>query len=494
MVNPEWGSFETPEDVNRKVYENRNNFESIPFAEEEEIEEFQGEITDSSESEGNKPQWGDFDSPETYQGEPDPTEDEDTIGYFVRNIARGASRIGEQLVGKYGNIEKMGKDFISNVPISSGLLGYGLQKLIGQERWEQLVKGRPGQQQMLPTSEQLKEMSEEITGGYTRAKTSKEEKIDKYIEDIGSTLGGNRAVNLRNVAVNNLGIPVASNVVQNVIEDLGFGKDKAMVGKLGAWTALSLLGNVNAPRYASDLTNQGRNGIPQNLNYNTPRMMQRLDQVERSLLTSDPRTSLAREQIANIRRDIASGQNSTRSLMTMYDGTNAAKRNRGLFELNRNDRNFARGSIDRVLHAVRDEIMESGSNYPQALESWRNGIQAWAVIHQSKAITNTIDSWARGPYAKVLGGPALGLFGVSGYSALKAPIVAAPASVAVPAAYKTLQTAYRTWQDPRLSQYYWNAILDAQRENAPAFINNYNKLNKQLEKSSSSSKVNKKRA
>ena len=382
----------------------------------------------------------------------------------------------------------MGKDVLSNFPAAGGLLGWGLQKLMGQERWERMVRGNPGQEQMYPTSEQLKEFSEKATGGYTKPKTEGEEHFQKYIEDIASTIGPGRAINMRNIAVNNLGIPVASNVVQDVIEGLGFGKEKGLIGKLGTWTALSLLGNVNAPRYASDLMNQGRNGIPNNVNFNTPRMMNRLDLVDKKLLSADTRTALARQTISSMRNDIANGQTSVRSLMTSYDGINAAKRNRGLFELTKSDREFAKRAINDILHEVRDEIMDSGANYPQALQSWRDGIQAWAVIHQSRGITNTIDQWARGPYSKVLGGPAAALFGVGTYGGLKAPLIAGPAAIGVPAAYKGLQTAYRVWQDPRLSRYYWNAILEAQKENAPAFINNYNKLNKELENSSRSSK------
>lgn len=483
MVNPDfdWDQFEGPDSFSENALEPVKEFQSDVSSTMDEIEHPEKESF----------QWGDYQDTETYQGEPDPTEDEDTLGYFIRNIATNASRIGEQVLGKVGNIEKMGKDVLSNFPVAGGLLGWGLHKLMGQERWEKMVRGQTGKEQMYPTSEQLKEFSQEATGGYTKPKTEGEEHFQKYIEDIGATIGPGRAFNMRNVAVNNLGIPVASNIVQDVIENLGFGKDKGLIGKLGTWTALSLLGNVNAPRYASDLMNQGRNGIPNNISFNTPRMMNRLDTVDRRLLSADPRTALARQTISSMRNDIANGQTSVRSLMTSYDGINAAKRNRGLFELTKSDREFAKRAINDVLHEVRDEIMDSGANYPQALQSWRDGIQAWAVIHQSRGITNTIDQWARGPYAKVLGGPAAALFGLGTYGGIKAPLIAGPAAVGVPAAYKGLQTAYRVWQDPRLSRYYWNAILEAQKENAPAFINNYNKLNKELEESPRSSKKNK---
>lgn len=490
MVNPSWDDFESPQEVNRQVYSNRNNVSQMPHEEEELIEESPGDIEISEESQAEKPQWGDFDSTETYQGEPDPTEEESTVGYFARNIAANASRLGEQVLGKYGNIEKMGKDILSNYPQSGGLLGWGLSQLVGPEKWEQMVKGQPGKQQMFPTSENLKEFSQEATGGYTKPKTSGEEKFQEYTEDVGATLGGRRPINLRNVAVNNVGIPVAANVVKDTVRGLGFGEDKGTVAKLGTWLALSLSGNVNAPQYASRLMNEGRNGIPNNVPINVQRIQNRLQNVLNSpqLLQSDPRTALARQQINAIQNDLANGQTSVRSMMNGYDGINAAKRNRGLFELNRSDQNFARRSIDQVRDAVRDEIMDAGSNYPQALNSWRNGIQAWAVIHQSRALTNTIDSWARGPYAKILTGPAAGLFGVGAYSGFKAPIVAGPIGIVGPAAYKTLQTAYRAWEDPRLAQYYWNAINAANLENAPAFINNYNKLNKGLEKLDSSKK------
>ncbi len=53
----------------------------------------------------------------------------------------------------------------------------------------------------------------------------------------------------------------------------------------------------------------------------------------------------------------------------------------------------------------------------------------------------------------------------------------------VAATYKTGKTLYRMWESPTLRNYYFDAISAAQRENAPAFIKNYNKLNKELEKS-----------
>lgn len=472
MVMPSWESFSGPDD-------------QTPNEEQELMNEVPGDIQDAEKPEAEKPQWGNFDSPETYQGEEDPTSDESSLGYFVRNITTNASRLGEQFLGRRGNIEKMGKDILTSFPQAGGLLSWGLSELMGAEKWEKMVKGPPGQQQILPTSEQLKEFSQNATGGYTTPKTEGEKKFQDKIEDIGSTITGGRQFTGRNILVNNLGIPLASNVVKDIVEDLGFGKDKATYSKLGVWTFLSLLGNVNAPQFASQMMNHGRNGMPNNVNVNLPRLQNRLQNASRNplLLNADPRSDLARQELAAIQRDLANGQTSVRSMMTTYDGINAAKRNRGLFELGRNDQNYARRAIDEVRNVIRDEIMDAGSQYPTALNSWRNGIQSWAVIHQSRAITNWIEGVAKGPYGKTLSGPAAGLFGVTTYGGIKAPLIAGPAAAVIPPAYKTLQTAYRVGNDPNLARYYWAAVSAAKRENIPAFINNYNKLNKIIEKS-----------
>lgn len=478
MVNPSWDSFQRP------------TKKSEGSQEKEFIEEIPGKIKDEEKPEGDKPQWGNFKTPTTYQGEPDPTEDESGLEYLVRNATTLASRVGEQIGGRYGNVEKFAKDALVSFPKTGGLVGWAISELVGPETWERMVRGRPGEQQTFPTSENLKEASQKLTGGYTKPKTKNEERIGEFIEDVGSTLGGKRAIS----AVNNLLIPAAANATKQIVKENGFGEDKANLAKLAVWLPLSLAGNVNAARYASDLMNQGRQGLPNTLQANVPRFTQRLDKVANShlLLHSDPRSALARQVLAGIRNDLSNGQNNIQSLMTSYDGVNAAKRNRGLFELGKSDQKFAKRAIDEVKNAVKDEIMDVGAQYPDALNKWKNGLNAWATIHQSNALTNWIEGLAKGPYAKMLGGPAAGLFGGGLYGTVKSPIISGSAAVAVPATYKTGQVLYRMWNDKNLNNYYWKAISEAQKENAPAFINNYNKLNKELKKKEPSFKKSKK--
>jgi hypothetical protein len=484
MVSPSWDMFESPMLANKKK----------PMEEEPQSEEMKMEQEPLPEQEGS---WGNFQSPETYQGEPDPTEDESSLDWLTRNIAANASRAGESYFGRYGDVEKITRNvlkaapnFLKKHPMLGGisLLGRAIHDLVGQEKWEQIVG-----EQHLPTTEDLKKGMTEATGEYLEPKTKREKRVQELSSDIGSVLPGpgfgKLPPNATRFLVNNLGIPAAANAVKNVVEDLGFGEDKANMAKGATWISLFLSRNINGAKYASNLMNEGRNGIPNTVQVDVPRLQSRLQQVSNNpmLLHADPRSALAREQVANIQRDLANGQTSVRALMTSYDGLNAAKRNRGLFELNRSDRNFAKRAIDEVRNAIRDEIMEAGKAHPDALKSWRSGIQAWATIHKSRAITNTVEDWAKGPYAKILTGPLAGIFGVGTYAGLKKPLLAIPAAGALPAAYKGAQTLYRIWQDPNLAHYYWQALGNAARENAPEFIKNYLKLEKGLEKDKSKS-------
>lgn len=484
MVAPQWGQFQKPNETAQEDDLQQEYSQEIP-----------GQIQDQQTSEGEKPQWGNFLSPTTYQGQPDNKEQESIFDYLVRNTITNASRLGEQVAGRFGNLEKFGKDLLVNLPQTGGLIGWGISQLVGPEKWESMVRGPIKDQTLLPTSEQFKQGSQALTKGYTKPKTKGEERLQGFTEDVGAIFAGGRgvpAVPLRNPmaqrAINTLVIPAVANGTKAIVEDAGFGEDKANMAKMAIWLPLSLAANVNAPAFASQLMNRGRQGLPNTLQANIPRFTTALDTIEHSplLLSSDPRTALARQVLNGVRTDIANGQTNAQSLLTMYDAVNAAKRNRGMFEMGARDQAFARRSINAVRDVIRDEIMNVGQNHPQALQDWQNGVQAWATIHQSNAISNWVESIAKGPYAKMIGGPAAALFGMGTLGTAKSlpGFISGGAAAAIPASYKTGQALYRMWNDENLRDYYWRAISAAQQQNAPAFINNYNKLNQKLKESS----------
>lgn len=395
--------------------------------------------------------------------------------YLLRGSARLGSRVSEQALGAVGNVEKLIKDGLSWAILDSGYYG--------SERWADLIKKIPN---LYPTSSQLKERSGKLTKGYTSPKTKGEAELDELVEDVADTFITRRvpARRLQQIA-NHFLIPAAANGAKKIVNDLGFGEDAANLTKMSIWLPLSLANNVNGSRYASDLMNRGRNGFNQNISVNVPHYQNQLNQVHRHMLVGDPRSALAQQQLAGIYDDLASGRTTMCDLMTRYDAINAAKRDRGLFALNAGDRRAAIRNINQVRDVVRDQINTLGQSNPQALRDWQNGVQAWATIHRSNAITNYIEDVAKGPYAKILTGPAAALFGSGSYGAISHPLIAGT-SAALAGGDKTGQILYRMWNDPTLMRYYWNAINGAMERNLPVFLNNYSKLNKKLKESNAS--------
>jgi len=480
MVKPErsWDRFETNQSI-------RNAQEQIKK------DEFQNPIQQQQQpaQELTKEQdksWGQYPTPSTYEKEPE--NDESIFSDLTRNLSSYAARLGERFLGRYGDTQKALKEIAQKIPLSTGILGKALHDLMGEEKWEQFVNPKKGAQPLsIPTSEELQNVTEGLTGEYTKPKNKKEAAIQEFFGDVGSTISL-KPISLKNISVNNLGIPAASNAVKQTVSHLGFGEDKATYSKLGAWTALSLMANVNARGFAANLMNIGRKGYGQGVNVDLNRYQKNLNNSMRNILQNDPRSELARAQFSGIQQDIQNGQTSIQDLMNRYDSINAAKRSRGMFELNRADRNFAKKSIDQVLNVVRDEINAIGQVNPKALQSWNNGRQAFAVIHQSERMTNWVADTLKGPYGKLATTPVASLFGVSAYGASKVPIVGLTAGTAIPAGYKVSQVAYRIYSDPNLSKYYWDAIRDASMQNGPAFIKNFEKLNRTYEKKEKSVK------
>ncbi len=428
------------------------------------------------EIEPQKMSWGNFQNTSTYQGKPDPTADESTLGYLGRNLASNAARAAESYLGRYGNIQEVVGNVLTKFPGSMGLAGQALADWMGPKGWETFIKGKEGSPLVpkLPTSSDLRKATESATGDYTKPKTQNEKKLQEFTGDvagIGRRVGNTATQQL----VNNLGIPAASNAAKAAVEGLGFGEQAGTWTKLAAWTSLSLLNTVNAPMYAASLMN----GFGPNVVANVPRYQNQINATARNMLQGDPRSALAQQQLAGINNDIQNGQTSMRDLMNRYDAINAAKRDKGLFSLTRGDRKAAIRNIDLVKNTVREEIQHLGASNPQALQSWQNGVQSFAVIHQSNAITNMAEKLAESTLGK---GGLLSIFGVGAKGLYSSPGFGSAAATATAAGHKAGQVLYRVASDPTLSRYYWNAIREAARGSEVGFAKNFNDLDKVYKK------------
>ena len=283
MVGPErsWDRFQSNQNIrNAQEQVKKDEFKKPTQTQKPPMEQLSQnnipeKISVKEEKKQESKSWGEFLTPSSYEKEPE--NDESLFSEITRNVVSNAARLGERFLGRYGDIQKSLKETVQKNPLTSGILGKALHDLMGEEKWEQLVNPKKGAKPLnFPTSEELQKTTEGLTGEYTKPKNKKEQALQEFSGDVGSTITG-KAASFKNIAMNNLGIPAASNAVKQTISHLGFGEDKATYSKLGAWTALSLLGNVNARGFASNLMNQGRKGYGQGINAEIPRYQKNLN-------------------------------------------------------------------------------------------------------------------------------------------------------------------------------------------------------------------------
>jgi len=481
MVTPEysWESFPTVESQRGIPKQSK----PIPNAPTMQSQQMQREPSPRQEDTlgnalGEEPEqsfsWGQFDTPTSFF-EAKEDEEESTIGGIARNLTANIFRAGEQLAGRYGNTMEFAKTSLENFPQLAGPIGIAIESFVGPDKWKKMIRGTGDIDTHVPTSADIKQLTEASTGDYTKPRGPKEKAAQEFVGDVAAVISGKKPT-LKSVAVNNLGIPLAANATKQIVDGLGFGEDKATVAKLATWTALSLFSGVNGREYATKQVREAKDMLPNNLTVDLNRYLPRLDALEKKFLTSDPRSQAARQQIGAIRQDIQNGQTSIHDLLTQYDGINATKNTKGFFDIGKGSaRTSATKNLDDVRHVVRDMINETGQQYPKALEKWSNGMQSLAVIHQSQRMTNWIKDTLQGPYAKLASGAVAGLFGAG---AFHSPVAAITGASVAAAGYKTYQVAHRVWNDPSLSKYYWDAIAAAKMQNSDAFIKNMNALDK----------------
>lgn len=350
-----------------------------------------------------------------------------------------------------------------------------------KDKWDPVLNALD----IFPTYEQIKKYGEEKSAGYLSPKDESEKAFDETIRDVVNinfpmTRGANPLIKT--------GIAIGANLAKQGSLLLGMDEDKADLLKMGTWTIGSLAGNMNARQFGIDQTRIGRQGIGNNA-FNPHALEQDLDILQRGLLRGDPRSDPALKAIRDIRHQMRQGQTNVQDLIERYDALNAMKREKGMFEFGRVDRRVAERRLTRVQHAIRDQI-EQHSADPHAFQQWRNGLEALAVVSQTENMTRWVDNLlSKGKYKDLANKAVYGLFtggaGAAGTATAlgfgSKLLIGAPLAAGLAGAYKGIQVLQRVVQSPVLANYYRNAMQAIVRQDAPAFISNYNKLNKSYE-------------
>jgi hypothetical protein len=154
----------------------------------------------------------------------------------LKEVGRHATRVGSRIAETIGGIP----GDISSL-IQSGVLA-GFEKLSGKKVPKEVIE--ESKKSRLPTSKELKNLSESYTQGFTSAQGPTEKAIDEFTETAASLLG---PMKFRKA----LGVALGATSAKKGLETLGVGEEGQEAGKLGTMFLLSTLNPKGAMKYAS---------------------------------------------------------------------------------------------------------------------------------------------------------------------------------------------------------------------------------------------------
>lgn len=377
--------------------------------------------------------------------------DEESQRELERGQATAFSRLGESFLGAPGDI-------------SSFIAG-----LFGKE------------QNILPTSQKLREFSEKTTGGYTKPKNEFEESVGDVISDVGSmAFPGSGHYTL----ARNIGIPIVGGLVKEGLKYSNADEKAQAYGKVGTMVALDLLSRKSGgvKSYINSLFNKAEQSIPKGVSVQATGLEKSLNNLEKSLSSGGnrPTTKKALEKLNEIKSEIKNGKVDVKRLAAYRPSINEAIEELGGFNFDV-PRKLKPQAI-RNLNQVKSEVIKTLDQYgekfnPEFLKANRSANESYAALQKSNLIANFLkEKIPYSPKSKAVQSlfsyaPAVAATGLAALS----PATAAGAVTGL-AGYQGVKTLHRVLNSPTLRKYYQNVLKEASAGNIPQTSKNLKAL------------------
>jgi hypothetical protein len=341
--------------------------------------------------------------------------------------------------------------------------------------------GRKGLEK-LPTSEDIKQFSEQYTKGYTKAQGPKEEFADEVASLTTALMVPAKNPTKFKSLLGAIGKATAVKGAGETAEAFGAGPKTKAATEIGMLFLTGLMGGKTANQFISEKYKAASSAIPKNDIIPTEKLIIGLDKVEQELLkgVTTPTKSEVLTPLRELRNKAAGGGMLAEDAVQAYRDINERLKAKKLFEdLSKDERKLLRKRYDMVRDELRSSLSDYGKKNPEFFQNWSEANQAHAVLSKSKTVSDFI-SRNKGKIPSHLGGTiALELFaGQPGLAVGTAATAAGGYGVV-----KSGELLYRISKSPVLRKHYIDVIEAASQENLPATIKSLSLLNKELEKS-----------
>ncbi len=394
-------------------------------------------------------------------------EDENEIG---RHATRLTSRGLEQVAGATGNIRDTAKSLKQYYQEnkSKSILGKNFPSIKEPEEFAKFEEFLPIGETIskllgyLPTSKELKKISEKKSGGYTSAKNKSEEIGDEVFENlVAMALPGQGQ---RNV-LKNIAAPIAGVLGKEAVKYIGGGEKSQALTQLGLNVVVPLMSG-NAPQLNRQTWENVRRNVP-NVQVQTQPLLQQATnlrgRIQRGLGSRSE--NQATNTLDNLIEKLETGNISAEELMAS---------NISLNEIVGDPELFGRGGhwFEEIRGIIREGMESVGQQAPEWYREWQRANEIHGAIANSNYIANTI----RNHSEPLVSEGARALFHAAAHGTAKAAGVVPPLYLI----YKGTQVLNRMANSPELLRYYTNVMTNALRGNVASMSANLEKLDNAL--------------
>lgn len=398
--------------------------------------------------------------------------EEGWVDWGARQGARLGARAVEGIVGSPGNLVQAGK----------GLTDYFAPEDLPETRLQQMLKAAEG---VLPTSESLRQRTENILPEIFEARNEQEEVADDYISLVGELYalgpkGGTAQSNLKAMqgAFKTGAILKGSDLALDNVSDLGPGQK--LTAQIAGMLLYHRINSGGAQKYARDLFNEALQGIPKGARTSVKGMSSSIDNlIKRSRVGlkdvsgKGNMTKTFREMKGKIRGDSASVEELVqmkKDLRIQYNDLPESYTE-------------ARNLNLKAQELVDESLLKYGKENPNFGDPYRDSVKAYAGIRASEHAGNRIASAIRGKrmgdaFRLLFYNPAAP-FAAGAYSlgSSKIALSTALGAATVKPLYSVMQ---RITSNPPLRRYYTQLMNAALKDNRAGIVRWGERLNKAL--------------